>query len=324
MTTRPTDAEIDAIAKRLAPFNTRMILTGAGFSRPWGGYLAAELWSLIISEPSIRSRVELDRVLHDELNFEEVLARIEVSETSDFNDDDRRVMRAAVTNAFELQEQQIKQKGSFLIGSNPDLERMLINFTARPTRGTTCFFTLNQDLLMERLPKFQGDFGFVIPGVTWGSDPQFTKVDDFSPTPFEALAGKRAYLKLHGSMSWHAAHGDVAVLGGAKKAAIDQFDILRMNNAIFRQALMQQDARLLVIGYGFADDHINETIGLGLDRGLKLWIVDPREPASIRERLSHRGRIWHSVVGHYRGPATDLFAPGTIEEHFFRDRFWPF
>jgi hypothetical protein len=32
----------------------------------------------------------------------------------------------------------------------------------------------------------------------------------------------------------------------------------------------------MIVGYGFNDEHINEAIGRGVDKGLRIFIVDPR------------------------------------------------
>src|SRR5205085_3568151 len=112
--------------------------------------------------------------------------------------------------------------------------------------------------------------------------------------------GGVTYIKLHGSTNWRRPRANVVVLGGAKEAAIRQFRILRMNNAVFRAAMRQSDARLLVVGYGFGDDHINKTIAVGVKGGLKLWIVDPLDPATIWATLKKKriAQIWDAVIGH--------------------------
>jgi hypothetical protein len=36
-----------------------------------------------------------------------------------------------------------------------------------------------------------------------------------------------------------------------------------------------RDARLMIIGYSFGDAHINEIIFAGIEKGLKIFIIDP-------------------------------------------------
>src|SRR5581483_7288332 len=95
-------------------------------------------------------------------------------------------------------------------------------------------------------------------------------VREFDHREFQSIRGKVGYIKLHGSADWRTADGRTVVWSGAKEAAINRFPVLRMNSAIFRKALAEPGARLLVIGYGFGDEHINATILQGAKAGLKL------------------------------------------------------
>lgn len=44
-------------------FDKRVVLTGAGFSRNWGGYLATEMWGVIMGHPAVESRDRLRSLL---------------------------------------------------------------------------------------------------------------------------------------------------------------------------------------------------------------------------------------------------------------------
>ena len=163
----------------------------------------------------------------------------------------------------------------------------------------------------------------MIPGVA-SDAPVKVSVNDFEPAAFLAIKNKRSYIKLHGSMNWGASKEDVIVLGGAKAETIDRFDILRMNNRIFRQALLQPGAKLLVVGYGFADPHINETIAVGVRKGLQVWIVDPKGPEAIYKQLlaaKASSLIWHNVVGHSSVGLDVLLESPTVEHEMFFERF---
>jgi|SRR5579871_928912 len=322
---RPTDEELDAIAEGLAPFNRRLILTGAGFTRPWGGYLTTDIWSLIISDPAVYSCRALNERLHVDFNFESVLADIEGELAGGFSDADRNVMRGAVSRAFQIQQNRIHAKGP---GAGEVVRHIIEALHDRHNKVSTCVFTLNQDLLFEsfllRYPNLLGP-----PGVESAMSRTTATVAPFEPKRFKSIKARTSYIKLHGSMNWRDLGGQVIVLGGAKEAAIRRFDILRMNSAIFRRALMQPDGRLLVIGYGFGDEHINRIIADAVGQGLKLWIADPRDPSSIRATMCEQkgktswGGIWKSVVGHSTG-SEELFGEDNdgIEFELLRERFW--
>jgi hypothetical protein len=204
--------------------------------------------------------------------------------------------------------------------------------------GTKTLFTLNQDLLLER-SVLSGDAPRIeVPGVpaeSWwfGRETRTAAavhaakpvhIEDKPSKSFRDAKGKLAYIKLHGSMNWRRPRGDVVVLGGAKEQAIKQFRILRINTAVFRAALKQPGARMLVIGYGFADAHINQNIASGVAEGLKLWIVDPRSPESIRSNLKQQGMtsIWKAVIGYSPGPWIKLFDRLTTDYRLLEEGFW--
>src|SRR5262249_48965525 len=68
-----------------------------------------------------------------------------------------------------------------------------------------------------------------------------------------------SYVKLHGSLMWQTKDGsDVMVIGTTKSKIIESEPLLRWNLELFKEAVAVRDRRLAVIGYGFADEHINE------------------------------------------------------------------
>jgi SIR2-like domain len=156
-------------------------------------------------------------------------------------------------------------------------------------------FTLNQDTLLEEhyLPvvapedfaknTYQAarNIGAHRPGLAPVLDsltfgplasriPLYKANDDFSPVPH-----LQPYFKLHGSIDIRSDRNLTLVLGGEKEAEIDKHPILRAYHDQFRWRLNLPNARLMVIGYSFADHHINKIIFEAAERGLKIFIVDP-------------------------------------------------
>jgi hypothetical protein len=66
------------------------------------------------------------------------------------------------------------------------------------------------------------------------------------------------------------------ILGGGKIEAIRRFPVLQWYTDVFADRLSHADARLMIIGYGFRDDHINTILELAIGRGLKIFVIDPR------------------------------------------------
>jgi hypothetical protein len=142
-------------------------------------------------------------------------------------------------------------------------------------------FTLNQDLLLEhhylnnRSPS--GKFaGFHRPGlkpVAAAKDAKWTP----DHTKLKIEPHQQPYIKLHGSSDWvRDSKEPLLVLGGGKSVEIAQDPLLTWYQKEFSATLHQQGAKLMVIGYSFSDEHINEIIGRAADQGgLTLFIVDP-------------------------------------------------
>ncbi|MGH7682647.1 MAG: hypothetical protein ACRENN_11765, partial [Candidatus Eiseniibacteriota bacterium] len=68
---------------------------------------------------------------------------------------------------------------------------------------------------------------------------------------------------------------EVMILGGGKAEAIARYPVLQWYSEVFRDYITQPDTRLLVIGYGFRDSHINTILERAIERCLKVFIVDP-------------------------------------------------
>jgi hypothetical protein len=95
---------------------------------------------------------------------------------------------------------------------------------------------------------------------------------------------------LHGSWNWWSANGEqMLVMGGNKVTAIEGHPLLKWYHEQFEAYLSEPDSRLMIIGYGFADPHINETIvrTSTTNPALSLFIVHPRGRAVIPDLLKN-------------------------------------
>jgi hypothetical protein len=159
-------------------------------------------------------------------------------------------------------------------------------------------FTLNQDTLLEQHYQISdllaGSVGrwFTVqtPGLqemTMGGLP-YAKPGMYTPAlpPFTLLQRRQPYFKLHGSSNWRTNDGtSLLIMGGNKSANIGASELLSWYEQQFREALREPEARLMVIGYGFADTHINDHIREGAAAGTKLFIIDPAGVDAINTLL---------------------------------------
>jgi hypothetical protein len=196
-------------------------------------------------------------------------------------------------------------------------------------------FTLNQDTLIELhyFPTPGGRWnGYDTPGTkltnsnTSGNPASFqrTALREPDPANFALAPRTQPYIKLHGSCNWNnGPTGDrILVMGGQKAVAIDQFPLLTWYHRKFHSFLTRPDARLMIIGYSFSDKHINDAIGEGVERRLKLFIVDPKgvdvldkrqkEPLG-RGRDEYMDKLSPHIISASRRPLSSIFEEDVVE-----------
>jgi hypothetical protein len=74
------------------------------------------------------------------------------------------------------------------------------------------------------------------------------------------------------------------ILGGNKQSMIDRFPLLQYYFGQFEKAIKSPDTQLMIIGYGFADDHINVRLFEAAHAKAKIFLVDPAGTDLIEQR----------------------------------------
>lgn len=156
------------------------------------------------------------------------------------------------------------------------------------------------------------------------------------PTPDMLNQGKKGLLadgnyfliKLHGSYNWISSSDKRAmVIGTGKAEQIKKECLLEKYFNIFRKVLSQKQRRLLIIGYGFGDDHINHELSESIkNHGLKIYILSPESPREVKKKLCDQSAssddtktIWKGVAGYFQC-VEDVLLKGDNEvkkEHFY-------
>lgn len=150
---------------------------------------------------------------------------------------------------------------------------------------------------------------------------QFYKLknDEYYPLPDETVfnsikdsileEGNFFLIKLHGSYNWKSSDGsDAMVIGRGKAEQMMKEPLLRYYFEIFNAVLSQGKRRLLVIGYGFGDEHINGVISKAIkDYELKLYILSPVSPEKLKKKLCEEPKksedtitIWNGISGYFQ------------------------
>ena len=181
------------------------------------------------------------------------------------------------------------------------------------------FFTLNQDLFVER--HYYNGQRPTLPGIkergTWfttNSQPLdaerciIPQAQSEISAPFDA--SPFYYVKLHGSSNWYSADQQTMVIGDAKQAQIAAEPLLARYFDTFLAALTGGGRRLLCAGYSFSDFHINSAIRDGIRAGLRLYTLSPESPDSLANRLrqTETGEaIWGGLAGYFQFDFKTLF-----------------
>ncbi len=205
--------------------------------------------------------------------------------------------------------------------------------------GTGYVFSLNQDLLVERIygtiPERQL---LVIPGITWlDTPPRFPAGAHVIPLasivdPSESeppLLRNFNHIKLHGSTNWRSSDGSSSIIMGRRKPlTIARSPLIGWYHRVFERVLFSGDVRLMVIGYGWGDEHINEPIADAVQNyRLQIYSWNPAHP---KEMLTgrHRGdEILRGIMGFTTRSMTEVmpnnpmnpgsaFYDGIVEDFF--------
>ncbi len=299
---------------------TFVLLTGAGFSRNWGGWLASEAFEYLLGCSEIDD--ELRKMLWKSKSaggFEDTLSDLQgeyarsaepvTKKKLDTLESALVGMFNAMDNAFEIAQFENIHDVRFLISA------FLNRFDA--------IFTLNQDLLLE-LHYFDNSIalssgrrfnGWQMPGTRLlhpnppYHNPSLAKRAPRAPdkTAFQEQGGLQPYYKLHGSSNWRTDAGErMLVMGGNKSVTINQHPLLSWYNKKFVEYLGRPQVRLMVIGYSFSDEHINRTIMDAAGKGhLQLFIVDP-QGVDVLDKLPAR------VLMRVAGPLMTALNPHLI------------
>ena len=315
-----------------------VLLTGAGFSRNWGGWLANEAFEYLIGSPEIDDHIRhlLWKHKGGGGGFEEALAELQQAYTHSKNDRTRKPLadlQAAIVGMFNYMN--LAFDGIQFEPQN-HMEYLIGTFLAR----FDAIFTLNQDLLLERhylndgvgLSQPRRWNGWQMPGIK----PFNTTSQGYDPTPaparvqmpdepanFKEQAGAQPYYKLHGSTNWIGGvdvQPRLLIMGGNKAVEINQYPLLAWYHKQLDEYLARS-TRLMVIGYSFSDAHINRAILKAAEKGtLRLFIIDPQGVDILNKQDRRHIQVQTElmalnpyIIGASRRPLLTTFASDRVE-----------
>jgi hypothetical protein len=310
-----------------ASFSKRVLLVGAGFSRNWGGLTAGDLSGRLMANLAVRARPRLGELLLQEPSFEDAL---EKTRTGLFEAADAETMEAAIKAAFDSMDEGYKNPAPPVLGAT--INDFIGRFCPGPVGiGTGYVFSLNQDLLFERIyGTIVSRQKLTIPGITWQERPPpfpaeawpipLASPDDPATNEPQLLRAFN-HIKLHGSINWRGTDGSSSmVMGRRKPLTIAKTPLIGWYHRVLEQVLCLGDVRLMVIGYGWGDEHINDPIADAVrNHGLQIYSWNPAHPGDML-RDKHRGDdiLRGVVMGFITRPMSEVMPhnpmdPGSAE-----------
>ncbi|MCD4843688.1 MAG: SIR2 family protein, partial [Methanosarcinales archaeon] len=100
-------------------------------------------------------------------------------------------------------------------------------------------------------------------------------------------------IKLHGSCNWIKSDGTPGmIIGRGKNEQIQKEPLLKYYFEVFKETLSHCQRRLLIIGYGFGDEHINQIIAESVrNYRLKIYIISPESMPDFRKKILDRNKL---------------------------------
>jgi hypothetical protein len=304
-----------------------ILLLGAGFSRNWGGWLADEAFEYLLGHPRIDDGLRTLLWRHKGKGGFEAAVDEQQTQTAQETEGDKALrtsmMGGVVSNTAMLDHAQRLDEA--IRGMFADMNKAFatVNFEFQNSIDYSvrsclvrfdAIFTLNQDVLMEQhyltssfVAASRGRWnGWQIPGME-PIPPEGVQPHEMNWVPMDAsefvLREKcQPYFKLRGSSTWidDRSGREMLIIGGDKPSAIERHPILKWNHEQFRVYLSKPETRLMVIGYSFRDEHINNAIGEAAERGsLRLFIIDP-DGVDVLDKDYRKSLFWES--SDFRGP----------------------
>ena len=236
----------------IGTFSKHILLTGAGWSKNWGGQVANEVWQSLIGNAAVRGNPRLRDLLLREASFELALGQTHLAP---FTVNDRQELERALHDTFVSINREIARPDHDPWINIYGVQEFLFRFWGQRNQGndTGYLFTLNQDLFFERNLYNEHAFGApggALPGLApvYGQNWFSTNLGAYSPDlemrpvadpPREGhLRGQMNVIKLHGSFNWRSADGrNVLVVGTDKTAQIASLPLLSWYADVFRRVV---------------------------------------------------------------------------------------
>jgi hypothetical protein len=320
-------------------FAQNVLFTGAGFTKNFGGLLAKEMWSKIFNNPKVQAHSRLKDLLLNDFDYESIYFHVI---SGDYRDQEKESINAAIFEAYQILDH-ICTEWTFRSDAPYPVNIYGVNKFIERFSGTRdeigFFFTLNQDLFIERYFNTTRKM-LIHPGVR--KIPDAHKIisrlplekHDFATVPTSAQLATNVinpvspitlnYVKLHGSFGWLSSKGiNCYVIGREKELQIAEEPLLSWYSKLFAEVLSKPAMKLFVIGYAFKDHNVNDAISNSISNfGLKLYVLSPCAQSEFISKLKAADfgeAILKGLSGYFPYTLLDVFPSDQSESHAWKE-----
>jgi hypothetical protein len=319
----------------IGKFSKRVLLTGAGWTRNWGGQLAAEVWQSLMGHTLVKENARFRDLLLGEPSFELALGQ---THRAPFAVADRQEFEQAVLDTFISMDREIARADHHPWINIYKIQELLFFFWGQRDQHNSAgyLFTLNQDLFFERYLYNEHVYGaprgalpglVPVPGQNWFSTlvPAYSNALLMQPVadpPAQGqLQNQMNIIKLHGSFNWRSGNGrNVMVVGTEKTAQITSLPLLSWYADIFKRVLTAGDVRLMIVGYGFGDEHVNATIADAIENhGVSVFVWNTT--SDLKDRIlaaPYGATLWKGLITTATRPLIEVFPSNQAETEEYR------
>ena len=292
----------------------KILVLGAGFTANFGAPVAKQVWNELFNSQLIQQRKDIRSALLKYVNNHDFESFYDEIMSGEFLEGDKKATTQAIEIIFQNIDEICKIKIFPKINTFALLN--LIQLFSNHRLGKGFIFTLNQDLFLERLFKHNEHQLFNMPLSYLGLIEQtFIENDQLTilPTLEELESWKSTfsfndnlyYIKLHGSYKWKSCNGtNQLIIGKRKNEQIKNEPLLNWYFELFQHTLSEK-AIILIMGYSFSDEHINNEIIKSIkEYGSSLIICDIVDFNTFKNNLlpnnkEDRNLIIENLRGYY-------------------------
>jgi len=305
-----------------------VLLTGAGFTKPFRGSLAGEMfgriYNRICGSPTLQT--DIKKWVPDYEGFYDNVLR-----SGQFKEQEKKLFEGALRSAYGELDEDIRDQD---VSLRDICTRFFERFSGYG-KEKGFVFTLNQDLFVERwcwadkilikIPGIDGHPDWFTPRFIsalqdehWVKLPDVDRLQKNKAYFYNQNWGSLGYVKLHGSYGWRGKYP--MIIGKAKTEQMKNEPLINWWMELFQEVLKKAD-KLVVAGYSFRDEHINGWILQAMNNGLCLHVVNPKPMDEFRDFLlnlhrtnppgepvlSQMQEIWEKLGPYHAHSVPDFF-----------------